>query len=54
MVSYRSDGIPTADELRALLQRYKRQVQQETYGAYQYALSTEMSSEELLFIAEGA
>lgn len=52
VVSYRSDGIPTADELCALLQRYKRQVHQERYGAYKYVLSTNHQSEEILFIAE--
>jgi hypothetical protein len=39
VVSYRSDGVPTEAELIALLQKYKKQVQVERYGQYQYALS---------------
>lgn len=52
VVSYRSDGIPTEAELIALLQKYKEQVRVERYGQYQYALSTNGESEELLLIAE--
>jgi len=52
VISYRSDGIPTAEELRALSQRYKRHVHQDSFGAYKYVLSTNPHSEEILFIAE--
>ncbi len=51
VVSYRSDGVPTEAELIALLQKYKKQVQVERYGQYQYALSKNSNSEELLLIA---
>jgi len=52
VVSYRSDGIPSPDELYNLLKRYKRRVHRETYGTYKYVLSTNHHSEEILFIAE--
>ncbi|MBI5567460.1 MAG: DNA adenine methylase [Chloroflexi bacterium] len=50
VVSYRSDGIPSADELAALLQRYKSTVRIEHYGQYKYALSTNAESQEILLI----
>ena len=39
VVSYRSDGIPSIEELVALLQKYKRNVRVEQYGQYKYVLS---------------
>ncbi|MCD4737883.1 MAG: DNA adenine methylase [Anaerolineae bacterium] len=53
VVSYRSDGIPTAEELRGLLRKYKSQVRVVQSGRYKYALSDQQNSEELLFIGDG-
>jgi adenine-specific DNA methylase len=50
VVSYRSDGMPSQDELVTLLKKYKGQVQLEYYGQYQYALSTNKKSQEILLI----
>lgn len=50
VVSYRSDGIPTEDELIALLKRYKRNVRVSHFGQYKYALSTNSESKEILLI----
>lgn len=49
VVSYRSDGIPSEQELVEILSRYK-QVEVIEYGQYQYALSTNKKSRELLLI----
>ena len=50
VVSYRSDGIPSEEELCALLQRHKCHVSVHYYGQYQYALSTNDRSSEILLI----
>lgn len=50
VVSYRSDGIPSEQDLIFLLQRYKRQVRVEHFGQYQYVLSTNLESKEILLI----
>jgi len=50
VVSYRSDGIPSEKELIALLKRYKSCVRVEHYGKYQYVLSTNSKSKEILLI----
>ena len=50
VVSYRSDGIPTEEELVSLLRRYKRHVHVEHFGQYKYALSTNSESREILLI----
>ena len=50
VVSYRSDGIPSEGELLHLLQRYKHHVTVRHYGEYQYVLSTNGKSRELLLI----
>ncbi|MEA3310477.1 MAG: DNA adenine methylase [Chloroflexota bacterium] len=52
VVSYRSDGIPTGEEILGLLQQYKSQVRVAQYGQYKYVLSRNKHSQELLFIAE--
>lgn len=52
VVSYHSDGIPTADELVTLLRRYESQVRVVCAGTYQYVLSTNRRSNELLIIGE--
>jgi adenine-specific DNA-methyltransferase len=50
VVSYRSDGIPSAFEIASLLKKYKRNVNIENYGRYQYALSASGESKEILLI----
>jgi adenine-specific DNA-methyltransferase len=50
VVSYRSDGIPSQSELLRLMRKYKSNVQVESYGQYQYALSTNKQSQEILLI----
>lgn len=50
VVSYRSDGIPSQSELLKLLAKYKSDVRIAYYGQYQYALSTNKKSQELLLI----
>ncbi len=49
-VSYRSDGIPSIEELEAMLRRCKRRVEVHRHGNYQYALSTNRRSQEVLLI----
>ncbi len=49
-VSYRSDGIPSIDELVSMLGRHKRTVEVHEYARYQYALSTNRRSKEVLLI----
>lgn len=51
VVSYRSDGIPTPQELTRALERHKRHVSTIAYGTYKYVLSP-ATSKELLFIAD--
>jgi adenine-specific DNA-methyltransferase len=51
VVSYRSDGIPSQAELLKLLKAIKPTVKQFHFGQYQYALSTNGNSQELLFVA---
>ena len=50
MVSYRSDGIPSEAELVELLRRYKPHVHCAHTGRYQYVLSKNTHSRELLLI----
>jgi adenine-specific DNA-methyltransferase len=50
VVSYRSDGIPSEQQLVSLLKRYKRDVRVEHFGQYKYVLSTNSESKELLLI----
>jgi len=50
-VSYRSDGIPSLDELARMLRQYKRNVVLETLnGSYKYVLSTNGRSTEAILI----
>jgi adenine-specific DNA-methyltransferase len=51
VVSYRSDGIPSEDELVSMLRRVKCSVRVEHFGQYKYALSTNAKSKEILLIA---
>jgi adenine-specific DNA-methyltransferase len=50
VVSYRSDGIPSEVELVDLLKRHKTHVCVEHFGQYQYVLSTNSESKEILLI----
>lgn len=50
VVSYRSDGIPSIDELHSLLRRHKKNVRIERRRNYKYVLSTQ-ESDEVLFVA---
>ena len=50
VVSYRSDGTPSIDELRALLARFKPRVEVFERARYQYALSTNRSSGEVVLV----
>ena len=50
VISYRSDGIPSIEELEGMLRRHKRCVRVVHYHAYQYALSTNKRSREVLLI----
>lgn len=51
VVSYRSDGVPSIDELRTWLRDIKRHVDVVENVAYQYALSKNRTSREVLLIA---
>ena len=51
VVSYRSDGIPSESALVALLEKYKSTVRVEHFGQYQYALSKNGTSGEMLLLA---
>ena len=50
VVSYRSDGIPSQAELVNLMKQYKSEIRIAHYGQYQYALSTNSESEEILLV----
>ncbi len=52
VVSYRSDGIPSIDELVALLEKYKGDVKEIRYTNYKYVLSTNNGSQECLLIGQ--
>ncbi len=49
-VSYRSDGIPSVGEIVAILRRFKRRVTVYEHARYQYALSTNRASREVLVL----
>ena len=51
IVSYRSDGIPSENELIDILKKYKSSVKVEHYGNYKYVLSKNSISQEILLIA---
>jgi len=50
VVSYRSDGIPSVDELATVLSEFKRQVRIIDGPLYHYALSTNLRNREVLLI----
>jgi adenine-specific DNA-methyltransferase len=51
VVSYRSDGIPTIEELVGLLKKYKSKVNVSKWESYKYVLSNN-HSEEILLVGE--
>ncbi|MBN1572914.1 MAG: DNA adenine methylase [Deltaproteobacteria bacterium] len=50
VVSYRSDGIPSENELETIMKKYKRNVRIERFGNYKYVLSKNEKSQEILLI----
>jgi len=50
-LSYRSDGVPSPEEIEADLRAVRGAVQIHDAGEYQYVLSTNRRSRELLFVA---
>lgn len=50
VVSYRSDGIPSVDQIVKLMGAFKTHVDVHQYGAYRYGFSTNRESEEVLVI----
>lgn len=52
VLSYRSDGIPSESELVNLVKRYKSNIRIERYRNYQYALSKNKKSSEILLIGQ--
>ncbi len=51
-ISYRSDGIPSIEELEVMLRRQNRRLSIHTHDRYRYALSKNKRSAEVLIIAE--
>lgn len=49
VVSYRSDGIPSEEELVAILSKYKT-VERRNHGSYKYVLSKNSKSKELILL----
>ena len=49
-VSYRSDGIPSLDELASMLREFKRRVRVVDGARYRYVLSTRRGTREALLI----
>lgn len=52
VISYRSDGLPTPEELIGLLKKYKKDVKEVFRSDYKYALSKNGDSKEILIIAK--
>jgi SOS regulatory protein LexA len=50
VVSYRSDGIPSPEELQNLMKKYKKNVYEAFRSEYKYALSKNGDSKEILLI----
>jgi adenine-specific DNA-methyltransferase len=50
VVSYRNDGIPSIEEIRTMLKKFKRRVVVHEHTRYQYALSTRRQTREALLI----
>ncbi len=51
-ISYRSDGIPSIEELQSMLRKQNRRIKTHTHNHYRYALSKNKRSAEVLIIAE--
>jgi adenine-specific DNA methylase len=51
VISYRSDGIPSEEQIISLLQHQNKTVQRHHFGQYKYALSTNGVSKEVVIIA---
>ncbi|MBD3287801.1 DNA methyltransferase [candidate division KSB1 bacterium] len=51
VISYRSDGIPAVDNLIKMIKSYKKHCKLFVYKNYQYVLSTNNNSHEILLIA---
>lgn len=52
VVSYRSDGIPTPEELIKILKKYKKDIKEVFRSDYKYALSKNGESKEILIVAK--
>ena len=52
VISYRSDGIPSIEEVISILRKYKSKITTEVFGQYKYVLSNNGKSKEVLIIAE--
>jgi len=52
VVSYRSDGIPSPEELQNLMKKYKKNVYEAFRSEYKYVLSTNGDSKEILLIGK--
>lgn len=52
VVSYRSDGIPSPEELQNLMKKYKKNVYEAFRSEYKYALSKNGNSKEILLIGK--
>jgi len=52
VLSYRNDGLPTERELVKLMKQFKKKVRVVHYGEYQYALSSNGHSKEIMIIGE--
>lgn len=52
IVSYRSDGIPSPEELQNLMKKYKKNVYEAFRSEYKYVLSTNGDSKEILLIGK--
>lgn len=52
VVSYRNDGIPDENTLRAILRNHKNAIELIHFGKYKYVLSTNHDSKEILLIGE--
>jgi len=52
VISYRSDGIPSIEEVVSILRKYKSKITTEIFGQYKYVLSNNGKSKEVLIIAE--
>jgi len=50
IVSYRSDGIPSVEQLQKLVKKYKKNCRLVVYENYKYVLSTNHNSHEVLLI----